>query len=97
MLRRTENKGAPPPPPPPSQEGDQDGEDTAWGHGGGRRSDHKAAGRDGRQAVGAPGSLNPALKLTNKVPERGKKAGGKQGTAGTSESRKERGKGETPG
>ena len=86
----------PPPSPPPSQEGDEDGEETAWGHGGGRRRDHMAGGRDERQAGGAPGSLNPALKLTNKVPERGKKAGGKQGTAGTWESRKERGKGETP-
>ena len=65
--------------------------------GGGRRTDHKAGGRDGRHAVGTPSSLNPALKLTNKVPERGKKAGGRQGMTGTRESRKERGKGETPG
>ena len=43
--------------------------------------------------MGTPGSLNPALKLTYKVPERGKKAGGRQGTAGTWEGRGKRRKG----
>ena len=85
---------APPPPlhPHPPRKGTRTARRRQGDMGGGRRRDHKAGGRDERQAVGAPGSLNPAMKLTNKVPERGKKVGGKQGTARTRESRKERGK-----
>ena len=76
-------QGRPPPPSPsPPQEGGEDGEGTERGNGGGRRGGHKAGGRDGRQAVGAPGSLNPAQKLTNKVPERGRAGGECRGQAG---------------
>ena len=51
IRQRTDSKGAPPPSPQPTQERDEDSKETARGHGEGRRTDHNAGERDGRQAV----------------------------------------------
>ena len=69
-------------PPPPLRKGTRAARGRKAAMGGGHRGEHKVGGRDGRQAVGAPGSLNPAQKLTNKMPQRGRAGGESRGKAG---------------